>query len=266
MSLSDSNVIRSPLLFRAVVSFVFRGAHDAVAGNYFFEKPLSLLEVSRRILNGTLAINPIKITIPEGFNKIEVAALIKKSIPSFDSDSFTNKAKEGYIFPDTYFFPQQVSPNDVIRITRENFDWKTKSLRDEISASGRTLADIIKLASIIELEASQFETRKIISSILWKRIDIKMPLQVDVSFKYINGKRGFELTTDDLRVDSPYNSYRYAGLPPTPISNPGLDAIEAAATPEKTKYLYYISDKKGVMHYAATFEEHKRNRIKYLNK
>jgi UPF0755 protein len=258
--------VRSSLLFRAVVSLVFRGENDAVAGNYFFEKPLSLFEVSRRILNGTLAINPIKITIPEGLNKTETAALIKKSIPSFDSESFVKKAKEGYVFPDTYFFPEQVSVNDVVRITRENFDWKTKSLNKQFAASGRSVSDIIKLASILELEANQTETRKIISGILWKRLDIKMPLQVDVSFKYINGKKGFELTTNDLKIDSPYNSYRYAGLPPTPISNPGLSAIEAAAAPEITKYFYYISDKSGVMHYAANFEEHKRNRVRYLNK
>ncbi len=91
-----------------------------------------------------------------------------------------------------------------------------------------------------------------------------MPLQVDVSFKYINGKGTSELTGDDLEIDSPYNSYKYAGLPPTPIANPGLDSIRAALLPIESPYFYFLSDKDGVMHYAATFEEHKKNKLLYL--
>ena len=109
------------------------------------------------------------------------------------------------------------------------------------------------------------ETRQIISDILWKRIETGMPLQVDVSFKYVNGKTTAQLTHADLAIDSPYNSYRYEGLPPTPIANPGLDSILAAITPKDTKYLFFLSDAHGTMHYAATFEEHKRIKLSIFN-
>jgi len=91
-----------------------------------------------------------------------------------------------------------------------------------------------------------------------------MPLQVDASFKYINGKGTKDLTLADLKIDSPYNSYLYKGLPPTPISNPGLDSIVATLTPIKTDYLYFLTDKEGNMHYAKTFSEHVFNKQKYL--
>ena len=93
-----------------------------------------------------------------------------------------------------------------------------------------------------------------------------MPLQVDSTFMYINGKITYELTLDDLKIDSPYNTYKYNGLPPGPIGNPGLDAIYAAMNPINTKYLYFLSSKSGNMYYAKTFEEHIRNKELYLNK
>ena len=91
-----------------------------------------------------------------------------------------------------------------------------------------------------------------------------MPLQVDASFRYINGKTSAELTHDDLAIDSPYNTYKYAGLPPTPITNPGLDSIDAAINPIETDYFYFLTGHDGVMYYAETFDEHKLNKEKYL--
>jgi UPF0755 protein len=120
------------------------------------------------------------------------------------------------------------------------------------------------MASILEAEARTTETRKIISGILWKRMEIGMPLQVDAPFQYIIGKNTFQLTTNDLKFDSPYNTYKYKGLPPGPIGNPGLDAISATVNPIKTNYLYYLSDVRGNMHYAKTFAEHVINKEKYL--
>jgi UPF0755 protein len=120
------------------------------------------------------------------------------------------------------------------------------------------------MASIIEKEARTMEARQIIAGILWKRISIGMPLQVDVSFKYINGKVTEDLTLADLKIDSPYNSYLYKGLPPTPIANPGLDSIKATIKPIKTDYLYFLSDKNGGMHYAKDYAEHLHNKELYL--
>ena len=120
------------------------------------------------------------------------------------------------------------------------------------------------MASILENEARLYESRQIVAGILWKRISLKIALQVDAAFKYINGKTTEDLTLDDLKINSPYNTYNRLGLPPTPISNPGLLAIKAAVNPIKTQYLYFLSDKSGNMNYAITLEEHAENKWKYL--
>jgi UPF0755 protein len=120
------------------------------------------------------------------------------------------------------------------------------------------------MASLIEEETATPEDRRIVSGILWKRLSSGMRLQVDATFAYTIGKGSLELTTEDLKSDSPYNTYRIYGLPPTPIVNPGLDAITAALHPTSSPYVYYLSDKNGVMHYSKTFEEHKLAKAKYL--
>ena len=146
----------------------------------------------------------------------------------------------------------------------DTFTKRLESIKVIVLAFNRPLSDIIKMASILEGEARTTETRRTIAGILWRRISLGMPLQVDASFKYINGKGTFELTPRDLAIDSPYNSYTHKGLPPTPISNPGIDAIASAVTPIKTNYIYFLSDKEGNMHYAVTYAEHLANKAKYL--
>lgn len=135
----------------------------------------------------------------------------------------------------------------------------------EVEKSGRSLEDIIVMASILEGEAKTREDMEIVSGILWKRIEIGMPLQVDTSFVYILGKATEDLTLSDLEVKSPYNTYLYKGLPPGPISNPGLDSIRAAVNPTTTPYLYFLTGNDGKMYYARTFDEHVKNKQKYLN-
>ena len=179
---------------------------------------------------------------------------------------FIAKAKslEGYLFPDTYIFQTNTGVYTVIEAMQANYNRKIATVEDKIKASGKTESDIIKMASIVEEEGRTTETRQIVAGILWKRLALSMPLQVDSSFKYINGKTTATLTTADLKIDSPYNTYLYKGLPPTPICNPGLDSIIAVLSPIKTDYLYFLTDKDGVMHYAKTFDEHVANKQKYL--
>ena len=145
-----------------------------------------------------------------------------------------------------------------------NFGERIKILEEDIKKFGKSESDVIKMASILENEARLYESRQIVAGILWKRISLKIALQVDAAFKYINGKTTEDLTLDDLKINSPYNTYNRLGLPPTPISNPGLLAIKAAVNPIKTQYLYFLSDKSGNMHYAITLEEHAENKWKYL--
>jgi UPF0755 protein len=147
---------------------------------------------------------------------------------------------------------------------RENFDTKISALSANITASRHTISDSIIMASLIEKEARTTGNRKIVSGILWSRLALGMPLQVDAVFGYIFNRDTYSPSFADLKVDSPYNTYVHAGLPPGPINNPGLDAILAALHPTKTNYLYYLTDKNGVMRYATTFAEHQANQRKYL--
>ena len=172
---------------------------------------------------------------------------------------------EGYMFPDTYRVAKDAKPEDVVQKMLENFNRKlTPEMRADIALQGKTIFDVITMASIIEREASDTEDRKIISGILWKRVEAGMALQADATLTYITGNGTFALSADDLAVDSPYNTYKYPGLPVGPISNPGLDAILAAIYPKASPFWFYLHDKAGNPHYSKTFEEHKINKEKYL--
>ncbi|MDP2705439.1 MAG: endolytic transglycosylase MltG [Patescibacteria group bacterium] len=265
MFFAEQNIIRSPFWLKVFVT-VFGGDKRIYAGDYFFKDPSSVITVARRITSDDHGLTSTRMTIPEGLNVFEIADLVAKKFKKFDPEKFIAIAPEGYLFPDTYFFLQNVEAEFVVAAMKKNFDEKIQGIMPRIEEFGRPFEDVIIMASIIETEARQKNTRRMISDILWRRIDIGMPLQVDVSFKYVNGKVTPDLTLDDLEIDSPYNTYRYAGLPPTPIANPGLGAIEAAVTPIKSSYLYFLSGHDGVMHYARTFEEHKQNRRLYLDR
>lgn len=256
-NLSDRNVIRSEFFFKGL-TILFGGSKGVQQGDYYFNREVSLLGVAYRLANGKFGLEPTPVLIPEGFTSFEIGERIKLALPDFDSKRFVSltKSKEGYLFPDTYFFLPNVNPHTVIIEMQRNFDEKTAHLD--------VTEDIVIMASIIEREARQLETKKRISGILWNRIDIGMALQVDAVFGYIKGVTTFSPTLDDLEIDSPYNTYKYPGLPPGPISNPGLDSIIAALEPIESEYFFYLTDKEGVMHYSETFAEHVRNKRLYL--
>jgi UPF0755 protein len=263
--LEGRGIIGSSFLFREYVRF-FENDNFVVAGKYFFDTRLCLASVARRLTTGEYGIPRLKILIPEGTDVTEIAILLKTEISDFDSKKFLSLSlkEEGYLFPDTYFFFGTVTPEEVMMAMKENFANKTKDLQPKILASKKTLHDILTMASILERETKTPEARRIVSGILWKRIKIGMPLQVDATFSYINGKTTYNLTAEDLHIDSKYNTYEYKGLPPGPICNPGIDSIIATLEPTTSSYLYYLSEKDGTMHYAKTFDEHKVNKFKYI--
>jgi len=170
----------------------------------------------------------------------------------------------GYLFPDTYSFSPSVTPEQVIEALKRNFENKTKRLEQDFLKSTRKKEDLVIMASIIEKEASGENDAPVISGILWKRLDRGIALQVDAPFLFLLGKKSSELTIKDLAIKSPYNTYINKGLPPTPISNPGLSAIEAALKPVDSPYFYYLHGNDGIVRYAKTFDEHKANIQKYL--
>ena len=237
-----------------------------IAGDYLFTTRTNLWSVAKRLARGDFGIEYRRVTIPEGATAIEAGLLITKAIPKFDRKTFNQliKDSEGYLFPDTYFFSPAITPAEAFATMRGNFEEKTNGLAPLIVRSGHSLEEIIIMASLLEEEAKNPEQRRVISGILWRRIAEEMPLQVDAVFPYIIGRNTFQLTRADLATDSPYNTYKYAGLPAGPISNPGLDAIIAALEPIESDYLFYLSDLSGKMHYAANFDDHVANKRKYL--
>ena len=261
-TLKEKHVIFSPTLFKVFIRLI--SSDGVYAGTYSFPEKETLFSIAYRFSAGITETTPIKVTIPEGVTAREIAQILKISLGDFNADEFYSRAKseEGYLFPETYFFLPGTPPEVVIKTMRDTFNERVQPLEGDIALFGKPLADVVTMASILEREARKLETRQIISGILWKRLDNDIPLQVDAVFGYIFERPTYSPSLDDLQVDSPYNTYKYKGLPPGPISNPGLEAIRAAITPIKTSYLYYLTGKDGVMYYAKTFQEHIENRAK----
>ncbi|MEX2010303.1 MAG: endolytic transglycosylase MltG, partial [Parcubacteria group bacterium] len=259
----SEGVIRNTLWFRNV-AILLGGEKNMQAGDYYLPYPQNVYIIASRIVRGYYDIERVKITIPEGFTVRKISSMFDDRFTLFDHGIFEATAPEGYMFPDTYFIGVNATASSTIKIMRENFNKRLLPLTGEIEEFGKPLGDVIIMASILEGEAKTNEDKRIISGILWKRLKLGIPLQVDTSFVYIIGKSTAELTLNDLKINSPYNSYLYKGLPPTPISNPGLDSIRAAITPTTTPYLYFLTDGEGNMHYSKTFNEHKIKKDKYL--
>lgn len=175
----------------------------------------------------------LKVTIPEGYAIKDIADSFR-AFKNFNRENFfkITESKEGYLFPDTYFFNGDETEEDVAKKMEENFK----------SKAGDAKPEIIIMASLLEKEVKTIEDKKIVSGILWKRLKVDMPLQVDAAPE----------------------TYEHKGLTPLPICNPGLDSIQSALNPSESPYWYYLSDKQGNIHYAKTFEEHKINKEKYL--
>ena len=264
-ALTDSGVVRSQALFNALMRLSNADRH-LQPGIYLFAEPKNLLRVIWQLRTGDFGVKLIKVTIPEGANNAEVGLILKKALPDLDSTVYQKvSAKlEGRLFPDTYFLSPLASTEQIVERLNEAYLDKIQPLRTLINQSGHTENEILTMASLLEEEAKNYEAKRTISGILWKRLAQGMKLQVDAVFPFLIGKNTFDLTRKDLAHDSLYNTYKYKGLPPGPLSNPGLDSIFAALTPKESPYLYYLSDKKGQMHYSATYEEHLKNKRKYL--
>lgn len=263
--LANANVVAHPALLRFILRI--SGESDAIqTGVYRFTTPESVLMVAYRLIAGDYGLPPARITFVEGSTVREMAEQITDAFPDITADQFEAiaSAQEGYLFPDTYLFSPAADATSIASEMRQNFDAKLTPLLGDISASGHTFSDIITMASLVEKEAHDPTDRRMIAGILWNRLAIDMPLQVDAVFGYINERDTYSPTYADLKVDSPYNTYTHKGLPPGPICNPGLDAIEAALHPTTTEYLYYLTGHDGKMHYSTTYAGHQANQRKYL--
>lgn len=263
--LKEHNAIRSRGAFEFCMTSLGGDKH-VVAGDYLFKTPIGACSIAYRIARGISGIPAVRVMIPEGTSNQGVANIAEPLLFRFDAKFFAEKARsqEGFLFPETYFFSASASADDVLKAMNAEFRKRIESWTPFIDASGHTEREIVIMASILEKEAKTEEDMELVSGILWKRIARGIPLQVDAPFYYLLGKTSSELTQTDLAMKSAYNTYKNKGLPAGPIGNPGIIAIRAAIQPKESPYLYYLSDKDGMVHYAKTFEEHKANKAKYL--
>ncbi|MFA6991800.1 MAG: endolytic transglycosylase MltG [Candidatus Gracilibacteria bacterium] len=253
-----------------------------IAGRFFLKKSMTTKEVARTITDAKNA--EAILTIQEGLRtndidkKLSEMGLIQqgdfitatKNFDGWQYYSFLDKDTlskleipiEGYIYPDTYFLNSaDFKPTDLIYRAMDNFENKFKDLQSKIKR--HTINEIITMASIIENEVYGAENRKIVSGILWKRLDSRWKLDADATVLYITADR--EITSEDLEIDSPYNTRKNGGLPPGPICNPSIESIEAAMYPTESDYWFYLTDPKtGEVVYAKTNEEQNINRQNHL--
>lgn len=263
--LYNAHIIAHPVFLRILLRVTGQSTR-VQAGAYLFKTPENLLTVAYRLVTGTYGLPPVRITLFEGETARDDAARVAEAFPHISASDFFSQAQpyEGYLFPDTYLFLPLTDASSIIALMRENFNTKITPLMNDVSASGHSLSDIITLASLVEREARTIANKRIVAGILWNRLALGMPLQVDAVFGYIYGRDTYSPSHADLKVNSPYNTYTNKGLPPGPISNPGLESIDAALYPTKTDYLYYLTGKDNLMHYAVTYAGHQANRRKYL--
>lgn len=264
--LKEQGAVRSEFVFRILLRLY--GDHmRIIAGTYYFPSAQNAFAIAWRLRIGNFDIVPVRVTVPEGTNVKQMSELLGREIAGFDQSAFLKLAvpQEGYLFPDTYFFYPGEDAEDIVKTLRENFDTHIAdaNVQRALHASGKPLSSIVIMASLLEKEAPDTLNRQKIADILWKRLSINMPLQVDAVFPYITGKDGDHITQSDYSIDSPYNTYKYKGLPPGPITNPGVDAIVAATHASSTSYLYYLSGKDGNFYYSATYEGQLANQKKY---
>ena len=263
--LKDAEVIRSKFGFETLV-WLMRASSKLQAGDYKFEaKDFSLADIVRMLTSGLGAMNEREITVIEGWGVDDIGGYLEKEGIGTKREFFEHIKSEGYLFPDTYRVRKDATQKEVVQKMLDNFDKKvTEEMRRDIAEQGKDIFDIVRMASIIEAEVPHEEDRAVISGILWKRLDIGMALQADSTLNYAIGGTRAALTFAQLKIDSPYNTYKYRGLPPGPIGNPGLSAIRAAIYPRHTAYLYFLSGKDGKTYFAKTLEEHNENKAKYL--
>lgn len=279
--LEDQDLIKSALAFKLYAQ-VTNKSKKIQAGEYLLAPSFSLFKIVSQLTSG-----PVEewVTIPEGLRREEVVekyiSVLKRN--EADAEVFRQDflaitaGKEGFLFPDTYLFPKTVNASIVANKMLATFDSKISTqMEADIDASEYSLEQVVILASVIERETRKDEERPVVTGILFNRLEIGMGLQVDASVQYALATAECRvgitcdwwpvLTREDMSINSSYNTYKYAGLPPAPIASPSLSSIKAVIYPTDSSYLYYLHDGNGKIHYAETLEGHNENIRKYLGK
>jgi UPF0755 protein len=241
---------------------------DLEAGEFRLSPSMDSQTVAMTLRKGMI---DVWVTIPEGWRTEEIALKLAQEL-SLPENQFLKYAQEGYMFPDTYLIPREATAAAIVKMMEDNFKQKfAPDLQEAAKKAALTQEEVVILASIVEKEASGDQDRDLIAGILLKRFKKDWPLQADATIQYILGYEEEEkswwkknLTAEDKKVKSPYNTYLNLGLPPKPISNPGLASIKAVIFPKNSDYWFYLHDEKGQAHFAKTAEEHQENIARYL--
>jgi len=233
------------------------------AGTYSLSPSMNIPQIAEKFTNGDIVKE--KITIIEGWSLKDIGFYLEYN-GMYQAEELYDEMPEleGYLFPDTYWIRKGASLEEIIEMMQNNFDKKLEPLMESINEKGLDLEDVITMASLIEKEVQTKEDKEIVSGIFWKRIKYGYPLQSCASIAYIKGIPQWRYSYEDTRIESPYNTYLNYGLPPGPISNPGLDSILAAINPKDSPYLYYLSTPEGETIYSRTLDEHNAATAKYL--
>ena len=274
-TLARNGVIRSASAFQFYVRWHGAGSRLR-AGRYTLSGSMSLAQILHILEQGPEHDGDrLRVTVPEGFTLAQIAdALEAKGV--CDATAFREFAAkpgvwsgwtvgftlpqntlEGYLYPDTYDFPPRTKPEEIAKEMALNFSRRfARPKEQEIAASGHSLHEVVTLASLIEREARVATDRPRIAGVLENRLKKGMKLEIDATVLYALGHHKDRVYYKDLEIDSPYNTYRHTGLPPGPIANPGMAALEAALHPEANDYLYYVAQKDGAHRFSRTLAEH----------
>ncbi|MDD3852546.1 MAG: endolytic transglycosylase MltG [Syntrophomonadaceae bacterium] len=278
--LHENSLIHSQ---RAFLSYCKKQKLDGslMAGHYRFSRSQPLAEIASAIAAGKVV--TISFTIPEGFTVRQIGdLLVEKNIVTRESWDQAVTAKydymflkglppgekglEGFLFPDTYYISEDISASRIIDAMLSQFDllWQ-QEFAALAKSRGQSINEIVTIASLIEGEARVGSERSIISGVIYNRLQRDMLLQIDATILYCLPKHQEVIYYRDLEVDSPYNTYRYPGLPPGPITNPGKESIKAALKPDKHSYLFYVSRGDGSHHFTETYAQHLAAKRQYID-
>ena len=278
LNLEREGFIKDDLFFK-IYALLSGQSKNIKAGAYEISPSLAIPEIFKKIVEGKTF--TIEITIPEGFNLRETEERLSEKLwrsvsLDFLAENFKNdfdflnsvpekESLEGFLFPDTYFLNPEASNKEIADIFLKNFDKKlTFELKKEIELKEKNIFEIIIMASLLEKEVRSKEDKVIVAGVLWKRLEVGMPLQVDATIAYIKNLKTTKISYEETQIDSPYNTYKYRGLPKGPIANPGLESIKAALNPKESDYWYYLSKPDGQTVFSGTLQEHNIAKAKYL--
>lgn len=270
--LQNKKMINSPVFFRLQSKFA-RMERSLQAGEYEIVSGMSNWEIIDLFSKGQVRHKTL--TIPEGYTIEQIAKKIEESGLG-SAEEFKKAAKdyapysymqtdnnyvifkaEGFAYPSTYYLSPGSSEKEILAMMVKEFDTQlTEGIRQKAKDKNMSIRDLVNLASLVEKEAVFPEERPVIAGVFLKRLQIQMPLQSDTTIQYILGVQKKEISIADTKIDSPYNTYLYAELPPGPIASPSISTINAVLEPKPTNYLYFVADLEGHHHFTETYQDH----------